>query len=94
MIDSQTFGPQTAAYYTLGCKLYFAETSTIGRTLEEKGIRRARNGERADLCIINTCSVTELADKKCRQAIRRIARQHPGPAIIVTGCYAHCNPRR
>lgn len=93
MIDSQTFGPQTAAYYTLGCKLNFAETSTIGRTLEEKGIRRARNGERADLCIINTCSVTELADKKCRQAIRRIARQHPGARIIVTGCYAQLQPQ-
>ena len=93
MIDSQTFGPQTAAYYTLGCKLNFAETSTIGRTLEEKGIRRARNGERADLCIINTCSVTELADKKCRQTIRRIARQHPGARIIVTGCYAQLQPQ-
>ncbi len=92
MIDSQTFGPQTAAYYTLGCKLNFAETSTIGRTLEAKGIRRARNGEKADLCIINTCSVTELADKKCRQAIRRIARQHPGAHIIVTGCYAQLKP--
>ena len=92
MIDSQTFGPQTAVYYTLGCKLNFAETSTIGRTLEAKGIRRARNGEKADLCIINTCSVTELADKKCRQAIRRIARQHPGAHIIVTGCYAQLKP--
>lgn len=92
MIDRQTFGPQTAAYYTLGCKLNFAETSTIGRLLEERGIRRARNGENADLCIINTCSVTELADKKCRQAIRRIARQHPGATIIVTGCYAQLQP--
>ena len=77
MIDRQTFGPQTAAYYTLGCKLNFAETSTIGRMLEERGIRRARNGEPVDICIINTCSVTELADKKCRQTIRRISRQHP-----------------
>ena len=92
MIDSQTFGPQTAAYYTLGCKLNFAETSTIGRMLEERGVRRAGKLEKADLCIVNTCSVTELADKKCRQTIRRIARRHPGAIIIVTGCYAQLKP--
>lgn len=92
MIDRQTFGPQTAAYYTLGCKLNFAETSTIGRMLEERGIRRARNGEPVDICIINTCSVTELADKKCRQTIRRISRQHPEAVVVVTGCYAQLKP--
>ncbi|MFQ7041037.1 MAG: tRNA (N(6)-L-threonylcarbamoyladenosine(37)-C(2))-methylthiotransferase MtaB, partial [Barnesiella sp.] len=61
MIDSSTFENKTAAYFTLGCKLNFAETSTIGRILEENGIRKVRNGEKADICIINTCSVTELA---------------------------------
>lgn len=92
MIDRETFGPQTAAYYTLGCKLNFAETSTIGRMLEERGVRRARTGDPVDICVINTCSVTELADKKCRQTIRRIARQHPEAIVIVTGCYAQLKP--
>lgn len=92
MIDHTIFENKTAAYYTLGCKLNFAETSTIGRILEGQGIRKARNGEKADICIINTCSVTELADKKCRQTIRRIARQNPGAFIVVTGCYAQLKP--
>ena len=92
MIDVNTFQNKTAAYYTLGCKLNFAETSTIGKTLEAHGIRKARPGEKADICVINTCSVTELADKKCRQTIRRIARQHPQAFIVVTGCYAQTKP--
>ena len=92
MIDVNTFKNKTAAYYTLGCKLNFAETSTIGKTLEAHGIRKARPGEKADICVINTCSVTELADKKCRQTIRRIARQHPQAFIVVTGCYAQLKP--
>lgn len=92
MIDVNTFQNKTAAYYTLGCKLNFAETSTIGKTLEAHGIRKARPGEKADICVINTCSVTELADKKCRQTIRRIARQHPQAFIVVTGCYAQLKP--
>ena len=82
----------TAAYFTLGCKLNFAETSTIGRELSAIGIHRVRLGEKADFCIINTCSVTELADKKCRQMIRRINKSHPGAFIIVTGCYAQLKP--
>lgn len=92
MIDVNTFQDKTAAYYTLGCKLNFAETSTIGKTLEAHGIRKARPGEKADICVINTCSVTELADKKCRQTIRRIARQNPQAFIVVTGCYAQLKP--
>lgn len=88
MIDNTVFQDKTAVYYTLGCKLNFAETSTLGQLLAEQGIRKARPGEKADLCVINTCSVTELADKKCRQAIRRIARKHPGAFVVVTGCYA------
>jgi MiaB-like tRNA modifying enzyme len=83
---------RTAAYYTLGCKLNFAETSTIGRLLAEQGIRKVSPGEKADVCVVNTCSVTELADKKCRQAIRRIKKQHPGSYMIVTGCYAQLKP--
>jgi len=81
-----------AAYFTLGCKLNFAETSTIGKVLTENGIRKVVAGEQADICVINTCSVTELADKKCRQAIRRIVKQHPGAFVVVTGCYAQLRP--
>lgn len=92
MIDNTVFNNKTAAYFTLGCKLNFAETSSIGKTLAEHGIRKARPGEKADICIINTCSVTELADKKCRQAIRRIGKQHPGAFMVVTGCYAQLKP--
>lgn len=92
MVDHTIFENKTAVYYTLGCKLNFAETSAIGKILEEQGIRKARNGEKADICIINTCSVTELADKKCRQTIRKIARQNPGAFIVVTGCYAQLKP--
>lgn len=92
MIDASVFQNKTAAYYTLGCKLNFAETSSIGQLLEAQGIRKARAGETADICIVNTCSVTELADKKCRQAIRRIVRRHPGAFVVVTGCYAQLKP--
>ena len=60
--------------------------------MEENGVRRARTGETADLCVVNTCSVTELADKKCRQTIRKIAKKHPGAFIVVTGCYAQLKP--
>lgn len=92
MIDQQVFHDKKAAYYTLGCKLNFAETSTLGKMLAEQGVRKVRPGERADICLINTCSVTELADKKCRQAIRRIGKEHPGAFIVVTGCYAQLKP--
>lgn len=92
MTDTNEFENKTAAYYTLGCKLNFAETSTIGRELTALGIHKARLGEQADFCIINTCSVTELADKKCRQMIRRINKSHPGAYTIVTGCYAQLRP--
>lgn len=88
MIDSSVFQGKTAVYYTLGCKLNFSETSTFGKMLQTLGVRTAENGERADICLINTCSVTEVADQKCRQAIRRMVRQHPGAFVVVTGCYA------
>ena len=92
MTDNNEFKNKTAAYFTLGCKLNFAETSTIGKELAALGIRKARFGEQADFCIINTCSVTELADKKCRQMIRRINKSHPNAFTIVTGCYAQLKP--
>jgi len=88
MIDTSAFQGKTAAYYTLGCKLNFSETSTFGKMLQELGVRTVRKGERADICLINTCSVTEVADKKCRQQIHRMVRENPGAFVVVTGCYA------
>ena len=88
MIDTSAFQGKTAAYYTLGCKLNFSETSTFGKLLQEMGVRTAQKGEQADICLINTCSVTEVADHKCRQAIHRMVRNHPGAFVVVTGCYA------
>ena len=92
MIDTTIFQDKKAVYYTLGCKLNFSETSTIGRMLSEMGVRTARRGEKADICVVNTCSVTEVADKKCRQAIHRLVKQHPGAFVVVTGCYAQLKP--
>ena len=94
MIDTSVFQNKTAVYYTLGCKLNFSETSTIGKILKEAGIRTARKGEKADVCVINTCSVTEVADKKCRQAIHRLVKNHPGAFVVVTGCYAQLKPEQ
>ncbi len=93
MIDRTVFENKTATYYTLGCKLNFAETSAIGKQLADAGITKARRGQKADICVINTCSVTELADKKSRQAIRRIIQQNPGAFVVVTGCYAQLKPQ-
>ena len=70
----------------------FSETSTNGKILREAGVRTVRKGERADICVVNTCSVTEMADKKCRQAIHRLVKQHPGAFVVVTGCYAQLKP--
>lgn len=88
MIDTSIFQGKKAVYYTLGCKLNFSETSTFGKMLQELGVVTAQKGERADICLINTCSVTEVADHKCRQAIHRLVRQNPGAFVVVTGCYA------
>lgn len=90
MIDTSAFQGKTAAYFTLGCKLNFSETSTFGRILEEMGVRTVERD--ADICIINTCSVTEVADHKCRQAIHRMVRENPGAFVVVTGCYAQLKP--
>lgn len=88
MIDTSAFQGKKAAYYTLGCKLNFSETSTFGKMLEQMGVTTVKKGERADICLINTCSVTEVADHKCRQAIHRMVRDNPGAFVVVTGCYA------
>ena len=88
MIDSSAFQDKSAVYYTLGCKLNFSETSTFAKMLQELGVRPAGKGEQADLVVINTCSVTDVADHKCRQAIHRMVRQHPDAFVVVTGCYA------
>ena len=93
MIDTSAFQGKRAAYFTLGCKLNFSETSTFGKMLHDMGVTTAQKGERADLCLINTCSVTEVADHKCRQAIHRLVRQNPGAFVVVTGCYAQLKPQ-
>lgn len=80
------------AFHTLGCKLNFAESSSIGKRLLEAGYVRVEPGEEADVCVINTCSVTDLADKKSRQAIGKLVKQHPCAFVVVTGCYAQLKP--
>ena len=92
MIDTTVFQDKKAVYYTLGCKLNFSETSTIGKILREAGVRTARKGEKADICVVNTCSVTEMADKKCRQVIHKLVKENPGAFVVVTGCYAQLKP--
>ena len=82
----------TVAFTTLGCKLNFAESSALGKALMARGHTRAKAGEEADICIINTCSVTDAADHKDRQIIHRIRRQNPHAILIVTGCYAQLKP--
>ncbi len=94
MIDTAAFQGKKAAYYTLGCKLNFSETSTFGKLLADMGVQTIKKGEKADICLINTCSVTEVADHKCRQVIHRMVRQHPDAFVVVTGCYAQLEPLR
>lgn len=88
MINTSVFQNKKAAYFTLGCKLNFSETSTFGKMLADLGVRIAGEGDVADICLVNTCSVTEVADHKCRQAIHRLVRNNPGAFVVVTGCYA------
>lgn len=92
MIDTSAFQGKKAKYYTLGCKLNFSETSTFGKLLAELGVLTAQDNEPADICLVNTCSVTEVADHKCRQAIHRMVRENPDALMIVTGCYAQLEP--
>lgn len=93
MIDSSILQGKKAAYFTLGCKLNFAETSTVAQELSKYGVSKAQKGEVADICVVNTCSVTEVADHKCRQAIHKLVKQNPGAFVVVTGCYAQLKPQ-
>ncbi|WP_372754074.1 tRNA (N(6)-L-threonylcarbamoyladenosine(37)-C(2))-methylthiotransferase MtaB [Labilibaculum sp.] len=80
------------AFYTLGCKLNFSETSTIGRSFKELGFETVKHTEIADIYVINTCSVTDHADKKCRQAIKKAIKTNPNAFVAVVGCYAQLKP--
>lgn len=94
MIDTSAFQGKKARFYTLGCKLNFSETSTFAKILREMGVVEAEEGEKADICLVNTCSVTEMADHKCRQAIHRLVRENPGAFMVVTGCYAQLDSEK
>lgn len=84
---------KSVAFHTLGCKLNFSETSTLSRTLEAEGFLKKDFEEEADVYVINTCSVTENADKECRQLVRRIQRRTPEALVVITGCYAQLKPQ-
>ena len=84
---------QSVAFHTLGCKLNFSETSTLSRQLEKEGFEKKAFTEKADIYVINTCSVTENADKECRQLVRRIQRLAPESFVVITGCYAQLKPK-
>ncbi|MBG9376983.1 tRNA (N(6)-L-threonylcarbamoyladenosine(37)-C(2))-methylthiotransferase MtaB [Panacibacter sp. DH6] len=84
---------RTVAFHTLGCKLNFSETSTLSRMLENDGFEKKDFDELADVYVINTCSVTDNADKECRQIVRRIQRKAPQSLVVVTGCYAQLKPK-
>ena len=92
MTDSTIFKNKKIAFQTLGCKLNFAETSALGRQLKEIGIEKCKANEEADVVIINTCSVTDTADKKGRQMIHRMVKKYPKAYVVVTGCYAQLKP--
>jgi threonylcarbamoyladenosine tRNA methylthiotransferase MtaB len=92
MIDIRLFESKKIAYLSLGCKLNFAETSSLGKIMTEAGYSKMKIGEEPDVCVINTCSVTETADKKDRQAIHKYIRQYPNAFMVVTGCYAQLKP--
>lgn len=83
---------KSIAFHTLGCKLNFSETSTLGRMMEQEGFEKRPFDEEADVYVINTCSVTENADKECRQLVRRIQRRAPEAMVVITGCYAQLKP--
>ncbi len=85
--------PKTVSFYTLGCKLNYSETSSIGRLFEQAGYQEVPFGQGADIHVINTCSVTEFADRKCRQIVRRALRRSPGSKVVVMGCYAQLKPK-
>ena len=84
---------RTVAFHTLGCKLNFSETSTLSRQLESEGFLKKEFDDEADVYVINTCSVTDNADKECRQLVRRIQRKAPQSTVVITGCYAQLKPK-
>jgi threonylcarbamoyladenosine tRNA methylthiotransferase MtaB len=84
---------KSVAFHTLGCKLNFSETSTLSRQLEQEGFEKKAFTDKADVYVINTCSVTENADKECRQLVRRIQRLAPESFVVITGCYAQLKPK-
>ncbi|PZP46043.1 MAG: tRNA (N(6)-L-threonylcarbamoyladenosine(37)-C(2))-methylthiotransferase MtaB, partial [Pseudopedobacter saltans] len=84
---------KSVAFHTLGCKLNFSETSTLSRMLEADGFEKKAFDDIADVYVINTCSVTENADKECRQIVRRIQRKSPESMVVITGCYAQLKPK-
>ena len=84
---------RTVAFHTLGCKLNFSETSTLSRHMEKEGFLKKEFEEEADVYVINTCSVTDNADKECRQLVRRIQRKAPQSLVVITGCYAQLKPK-
>ncbi len=84
---------RSVAFHTLGCKLNFSETSTLSRLLEQDGFEKKDFAEEADVYVINTCSVTDNADKECRQLVRRIQRKTPESFVVITGCYAQLKPK-
>ena len=84
---------KTVAFHTLGCKLNFSETSTLSRMLEGEGFQKKEFDDLADIYVINTCSVTDNADKECRQLVRRIQRKAPQSFVVITGCYAQLKPK-
>jgi threonylcarbamoyladenosine tRNA methylthiotransferase MtaB len=84
---------RTVAFHTLGCKLNFSETSSLSRILENEGFEKKEFSDRADVYVINTCSVTDNADKECRQLVRRIQRKSPESLVVITGCYAQLKPK-
>ncbi|MCU4154999.1 tRNA (N(6)-L-threonylcarbamoyladenosine(37)-C(2))-methylthiotransferase MtaB [Carboxylicivirga sp. A043] len=92
MIDTSVFENKKVAFHTFGCKLNFSETSTVARTMVEAGFEKVDISEHADVYLFNTCSVTELADKKCKQVIRKAIKQNPNAFIVVTGCFAQLKP--
>ncbi len=85
--------PRTVSFYTLGCKLNYSETSAIGRLFEEAGYGEVPFNQGADIVVVNTCSVTEFADRKCRQVVRKALRKSPEAKVIVIGCYAQLKPQ-
>src|SRR5215216_4012648 len=84
---------RSVAFHTLGCKLNFSETSTLSRQLEANGFLKKEFDDRADVYVINTCSVTDNADKECRQIVRRLQRKAPESLVVITGCYAQLKPK-